>query len=200
MTYLDAYGNDAPPRVIHRPLCPPRPGTPGEGIYLSLWQEFAAARPHEWAHIFADMRTKPRQRVASVAASFMVFMGCNGGASFTHRAIEMASKETELNRERLFIAAWAMENARYRGIDHGLRTIEYMLAAEHPIENHPFCGRRISQKRVPVITMEDHDAIECMVRWWASPQAECMRSIAEPMRQAANKKMRAAMFTKELEP
>ncbi len=192
MSYDNEF--DDPPRVIHRPLAPPRTSTPGEGIYLGLWQEFATARPREWRYIFSDMRSTPRQRVASVAASFMVFMGCNGGASFTHRATEMAKKDMELNRERIFVAAWAMENARYRGIDHGLRTIEYMLASEHPIENHPFCGRRVNHKRVPIITMEDQDAIECMVRWWASQQAECMRDIAEPMREAAMKKLRAEMF------
>lgn len=189
-----------PPRVVHVPMQPPRAGTPGEGIYLALWQEFAKARPREWSYIFSDMRSRPRQRVASVACSFMTFMGCNGGASFTHRAETMAKAEPDLNRAHIFIAAWAMENIRYRGTNHGLRLIEYMLAFEYPIEAHPFVSRRVNRKLVPVVTMEDHDAIECMVRWWAGDQAKGMREIAEPMREAANKKLRSGLFVAEVKP
>lgn len=189
MSYHDSEDFD-PPKVIHRPLAPPRESTPGEGIYLALWQEFATQRPREWRYIFQDMRTPVRQRVASVAASFMVFMGCNGGAGFTHAAEQMANDAPVLSRERAFLMAWACANVRHLGVNHGLRTIEYMLAREHPIESR-FLHRGIVENRVPIISMEDHDAVECMVRWWASNQAACMRSIAEPERIAAQRRILA---------
>lgn len=188
---MSDFGNDfyEPPRVVHLPLSPPRAGTPGEAIYLELWQEFATQRPREWAYIFQDMRHTPRQRVASVACSFMTFMGCNGGAGFTYAAEQMAKDVGVMSRERAFIAAWAIDNTRHRGINHGLRTIEYMLASEHPIETR-FIGRRgVVEKRIPVVTMEDEDAVECMVKWWASNQAACMREIAEPARISAQRRM-----------
>lgn len=177
-----------PPRVVHRPLQPPRRGTPGEEIYLALWQEFATQRPREWFHIFQDMRYKPRQRAATVAASFMTFMGCNGGAGFTHFAETLAKDMHPFSRERAFIAAWAIENTRHRGINHGLRMIEYMLAREHPIEGRIF-GRGVAESRVPVVTMEDEDVVECMVKWWSGNQAACMREIAEPARISAQRRM-----------
>lgn len=179
------------PRVKHVPLQPPRPGTPGEGVYLGLWQEWATANPGEWLAIF-DTCAKVGQRAASVAASFMVFMGCNVGRSFTGEALQLAM--TDRWRERAFLAAWANENRRSRGVNHGLRTIEFMLAPKHPIaENAPF-SRGVDWQLVPNVTMDDIDIVESMVCWWAGTAAEAMRNVAEPAIQAANTKLRAGIF------
>lgn len=178
------------PRVTHAPICPPRPCTPGERIYLGLWQEWATANPREWLAIF-DTTERIGQRAASVAASFMVFMGCNGGHSFTREALRLAEKDHW--RERAFSAAWAMENRRCRGVNSGLRTIEYMLATEHPIK-HNGIGSSIDWNLVPVVTMHDTDIVESMVAWWASQAAGVMREIAEPMIQAASRKRLSGLF------
>lgn len=71
--------------IQHTPLLQPRASIPKEGIYLRLWQEFASQRPDEWGRVFRTATTVG-QRAASVAASFMVYMGCNAGAAFTMQA------------------------------------------------------------------------------------------------------------------
>ena len=176
--------------VEHTPICPPRPCTPGEGIYLSLWQEWTAANPREWLAIF-NTNDRIGQRAASVAASYMVFMGCNGGRGFTHEALRTAEKDHY--RERAFLAAWAQENRRSKGINHGLRTIEYVLAAEHPIKRNGI-GDYIDWEVVPAVTMHDTDIVESMVAWWAGHSAGVMREIAEPMIEAANRKRLSGIF------
>lgn len=171
----DCY--EHPRKVVHRPLHPPRPGTPGEGIYLSLWVDWCERNPREWRYIF-DTNGPVRQRAASVAASYMVFMGCNGGRCFTHEAERLTKTSVFGSSERAYLAAWALQNARYQGINSGLRISEYMLAREHPIGSQWFEGVR--WKLVPQITQEDNDILESMVRWWAGPAARAMRRVAEP--------------------
>ncbi len=97
-----------PPRVLHVPLRPPRKATPGEGIYLQLWKEFAESRPKEWHAIF-QTNGPVRQRAASVAASFMAYMGCGGGRDFTFKAEAAAAQESAFgSREAAFLATWAV--------------------------------------------------------------------------------------------
>lgn len=189
------YDDFPPARVKHIPLCPPRPGTPGEGIYLDLWREFATARPREWAAIFCT-NGPVRQRAASVAASFMVFMGCNGGQGFTWQAERLAESGAFPYREGAFLAAWALQNKRERGVNSGLRLSEYMLAREYPIKAST-SGARVSWSLVPNITQEDNDILESMVAWWCTAPAGVMREIAVPMIEAAERKRRAGMFQKE---
>lgn len=185
-----------PPHVLHVPLAQPRPGTPGEGIYLSLWREFSTNRPREWHSIFRT--TGPvRQRAASVAASFMVFMGCNGGRGFTWTADRLCEKGVFTNREDAFVAAWAIENKRVYGTNSGLRTSEYMLAEKHPIVGLPVGGTSVDWRLVPDITQEDYDILESMVIWWSTSQAGVMREIAEPMIKAAEHKILSNLFNPE---
>lgn len=166
-----------PPKVKHIPLHPAREGTPGEVIYLNLWREFATTRPLEWHAIFVTNGRPVRQRAASVAASFMVFMGCSVGYSFTLSAERIASESSFMGRESAFLAAWAVANRRTHHKNNGLRTVEYMLAREYPIRDQSW--RQVDWSLVPAITQEDYDIIESMVAWWSTTQARVMRDIAE---------------------
>ena len=170
------------PKLLHVPLQPPRASVPREGLFLALWQQFAEQRPDEWRYIFST-NGPVRQRAASVAASFMVFMGCNGGNSFTHNAERLAKSGAFTCAEDAYLAAWVQNNKRDRGVNHGLRTIEYMLAREHPIEVL-FFNHRVDWKQVPNVSMEDVDIVESMVRWWCSITARWMREAVEAQMKA----------------
>lgn len=166
------------PKLLHVPLKPPRPGVPREGLLLALWKEFVEQRPEEFAYIFRGRTNGPlRQRAASVAASFIVYMGCNGGRCFTHEAQRLAQTGAFFCAENAYLAAWAIENKRSGGFNSGLRTIEYMLAREHPITKGALA--RVDWKLVPDLTMEDTDIVESMVAWWASTTAHWMRDAVE---------------------
>ncbi|UEC05442.1 hypothetical protein [Burkholderia vietnamiensis] len=173
-------------RVEHLPLHAARAGTPGEGLYLKLWQTFVEDETDAFAEIFRDMVDPIDQRVASIAASFMVFMGCNGGASFTSLAKTLWERGPFEVRSDAFLAAFAVENRRVHGINHDLRLAEAMLCVEHPI-GEANCRTRVIWQNVPEITMKDMDALECMVAWWSTTRAEAMRAIAEPLISEANR-------------
>ncbi|KWN06414.1 hypothetical protein WT83_27415 [Burkholderia territorii] len=178
--------------LAHIPLCAPRPDIPGEVIYLRLWQEFMHANSHALEDIVTSGLNGPiDQRVASVAASFMVYMGCNGGANFTRCANELV-KRFDYPHEA-FLAAFVIENQRRRSVNHGLRKVEYMLAAEHPIVDGLF-STRVEWERVPDISQRDLDVIECMVIWWSTPQAERLRRVAEPLIEAEQRKAGSRLF------
>ncbi|MBU0917846.1 MAG: hypothetical protein KKD97_15985 [Gammaproteobacteria bacterium] len=177
----------------HLPVKPPRPGTPGEGIYLDLWRDYLAANPRRLDSILRDTMSEPTQRDATVCASFMVFMGCNGGRDLAGNAQRLLSS-SRMRSHEAFMAAWANLNERRRGVDHGLRAIEYILAPEHPIRHPSVGGCAVDWQKVPEITMQDIDVIECMVVWWSTADAAEMRSIAEPMIEAATKKHLSEIF------
>jgi hypothetical protein len=170
------------PKLLHIPLQPPRVSVPREGLFLALWQQFAEQRPEEWRYIFIT-NGPIRQRAASVAASFMTFMGCNCGRDFTRTAERLATSGSFTCTEDAYLAAWAQENKRNQGVNHGLRTIEYMLAREHPIKLL-FYKHRVNWKQVPDVSMEDMDIVESMVRWWSSITARYMRDAVEAQMKA----------------
>lgn len=179
------------PKLRHIPLCPPRASVPREGLFLALWQQFAEQRPEEWQYIFRT--TGPvRQRAASVAASFMVYMGCNLGHAFTHNAERIAKSGAFSCTEDAYLAAWTMENKRLHFVNHGLRTIEYMLAREHPIKV-TLSRHRVDWKLVPDVSMEDVDIVESMVAWWCSHTARWMRDAVEAQIKAIEATERLAL-------
>lgn len=173
-------------KIQHIPLQPPRVSIPMEGIYASLWRNFAEQRPDEWKAIFRDCPTNPRQRAASVAASFMVFMGCNGGREFTAAADRLAATGARGGKEAAYLAAWALTNDRTCYINSGLRTIEYMLASEYPIHTTGIRHGHVNWQSVPTVTMDDIDVIECMVRWWSGTTAHVIREHAAVLLEAHN--------------
>lgn len=192
---MSDHFNFAPPRVLHVPLRPPRKATPGEGIYLQLWKDFAENRPKEW-HAIILTNGPVRQRAASVAASFMAYMGCGGGRDFTFKAEAAATRETVFgSREAAFLATWAVFNRRVSWNNHGLRASELMLASVNPISNSP--ARSVDWSLVPKISQEDNDVLESMVCWWSSTPAGVMREIAEPMRKAEETKQFSRLFERE---
>lgn len=179
------------PKLLHVPLKPPRASVPREGMLLALWQQFAEQRPEEYAYVFRGRTNGPiRQRAASVAASFMVYMGCNGGRSFTHAAERLAKSGAFTCTEDAYLSAWVVENKRSSGVNSGLRTIEYMLAREHPIAKGVVPLWRVDWPLVPDVTMEDADIVEAMVAWWASTTARWMRDAVDSQVTALNAKER----------
>lgn len=168
----------------HEPIRPARTCTPREGMFLQRWQAYAPAIDSSvgydylsnFERIFYDASSVADQRQASVAASFITFMGCNGGMGFTWMCERFAASVIFQNcREDAFLAAWALEDKRCRGTNHGLRTSEYALAVQHPIAEQSAGHRTADWSLVPVISADDRDTLECMVRWWAGTEAKAMR-------------------------
>lgn len=187
--------------LAHTPIRPPRTGTPGEGIYLQLWQDYLAADPNRLHSILWSTGASVGQREASVCASYMTFMGCNCGGCFTHAAEQMLTigdqHRLSSTAEGRFLMAWALENRRSRGVNGGIRTIEAMLAKSDAFVATAF-DRRVDWDAFADITTADYDTVECMVAWWSGRDATEMRAIAKPMIEAETKRILSSLFkTKE---
>lgn len=183
------------------PLHPPRECTPGEGIYLGLWQEYVQEDPGRLPMILNDTVQNINQRMVSVCASFMVWMGCNDGRDFTGKAQELARRHDEdrvlgnyISEQVSYLMAWAAHNTRVRGSNGGVRTIEAML---HPTDCHytkGAFGRIVYHwEEFEKITPHDIDTVECMVRWWSSDDAKLIRRAAVPQILIKSREMLARM-------
>lgn len=160
------------------PSRPPRAGVPSEGIFLRRWQEFELRakeqayddESNEFDAVFRHCYWPWSQAMATAAASLITWLGTNCGHGFLHECRRMAAEMRDA--ERAYLCAWALENQRLRYINHGLRTIEYLMARQHPIVNGRFFGQVVDWERVPTVTLEEIDAMESVVCWLATPQGE----------------------------
>lgn len=178
--------------LLHDPVNAPRPGTPGEGIYLAFWREYVQAEEQRLARILRDTRpTEPNPRQAAVCASFMTFMGCNAGIAFTDAAERMLAPNqggTYQNPVHVFLMAWSLANRRRAGVNSGIRTIEAMLA--HDLWSYREGeAPRMNRQALDAICPDDFDTVDCMVEWWAGEDAAAMRAVARPEIQEANRRL-----------
>lgn len=150
-----------------------RKDVPFERIYLQLLNELMEKSPGELLNCL-NITHSFKQRSACVVASFVTYMGCNIGKSFTRQAIELSNSGAFNSSSDAFLAAWAIFNKRQSNGSSVIRASEVMLASEYIFENN-----RINWTRVPVVTQEDNDVIEGMVNWWSSKSAENFRNKAQ---------------------
>lgn len=175
----------------HVPVNLPRAGFPGERIYLELWREYLTGNRNAVQEIFSDLCGPLDQRGARVAASFMVWMGCNSGRSFTYEAERLAQRGAFLNRERAFVAAWAIENQRTYGVNGGAILTEAMLTPGGIPRMETMVSHCIDWRRVYSPSQYDNDVLSCMVRWWSGASAKQIRTIADNQIQAEEARVRA---------
>lgn len=175
-------------KLLHIPTHPLHECTQLEKLYLQIWQTYADQNPADWRKIFtATSLSKINQRTATVAASFIVYMATNAGREFTDRAESLWANGVFASKADAFIAAWAIANGRHLNTNHGLRSIEFALANEHPIRHDVFNGEGADWDRVPAVTMDDHDTFESMVLWWSSAAANDLRQQANVLDSAAQR-------------
>lgn len=177
----------------HIPVNLPRAGFPAERIYLDLWREYLRGNRDAIADIFCDLRAPLDQRGARVAASFMVWMGCNSGRAFTFNAERLAGSGAFVSRPRAFIAAWALENLRVNGVNNGLILTECMLTPGGVPRMAPMISYGVDWRRLYSPTQHDNDVLACMVQWWGSRSAQQLRTIAEHLIEAEREKERAGL-------
>ncbi|KNE28180.1 hypothetical protein [Achromobacter spanius] len=175
----------------HIPVNLPRAGFHGERIYLDLWREYLGANRNALREVFGDLCEPLDQRGARVAASFMVWMGCNAGQSFTYVAERLAKYEGYLRREEAFVAAWAIANLRNYGVNSGIILTEAMLTPGGVPRLHQTVAHAVDWRRVYSPTQYDNDVLSCMVRWWAGSVAGDIREAAQSLIEAERKRERA---------
>lgn len=169
----------------------PRADVYSEGIYLRAWQQLLAEdeggddESGVRAPTFSDTLRPWNQEQATAAASFICWLGTSCGRGYLWEAKRRWSEATGFDRERAYLTRWHVENERRAGVNHGLRLIEFLLAREHPV-GHSTIGLygKVFADRIPTITMDHIDAIECVAWWLGTPRGQefiedCERVIAK---------------------
>lgn len=153
--------------IIHKPIRPVRDDVVGEFVFSTAWEKMATrVFPHdeEEVGVFLDLakyhRIPDLQRGASVAASFMTWLGTNCGNSFLHEA-------SNRTRNPKYLLEWAKENRRQYGINNNIRTIEFLIAPEDHFKNG-------SLHKYPDVLFQDCEVIEMMCEWLERTNAQKM--------------------------
>lgn len=158
----------------HVPLYPPRASHLGELVYAAVWQATMAPRPGcsedeaPISRVLVDFGGKPRQRHATVLATVATWLGTAVGSALLKHAERLRTLGYELEHSR-YQVAWMAENSRRTGVNHGYRTIEFLLAPRDIVDPSPF-GKGLTQ--VPDLSSDDHEVIEHFMRWLASGEGQ----------------------------
>lgn len=153
--------------LSHLAIRTPRADVIGEVVYAARWVElmdmpiadfWASEVPSRLHLVLQAITSEPTQRQATVAATFIQWLGCNCGQGFLH-----AAQQARANSVHPHQVAWAIHNHRSRGLNGGTRAIEGILA---PWEFFSIEDRYLSAlTRVPELTVDDYETVEHVVAW-----------------------------------
>ena len=122
----------------HEPCRPARPDVYAEGIFVESWQRFLAT-PTDPAFddeplevVLCNLVGEIDQRSATVAASFICWLGTNIGRGFLLEAERMKAKFPDAH-SHAYLAAWTFQNMRRPHVNSGWRTINAILP-DWPVE------------------------------------------------------------------
>lgn len=174
--------------LAHVPISPPRKNHDGEASYLELWQRFVGRlTDEELGEIFREtLYENLTQRQASVAATFVMWLGTNCGRGMIQEA-DGGKREPDAYRadwHLRYLRRWEMENRRESGVNGGIRYCEAILSPQRSGPDH------LSSRTVPTVTIEDLDVIDCICRWLATQDGQAFLRAAEAKVEAASRARR----------
>lgn len=165
----------------HSPLYPPRADHHGEQVFAEKWAELMKREGGVYADYHSNVELQSilragdylTQRMASVAATFIQWLGTSCGRGY----IDQARRRPTLNKAEAFVAEWAVENYRQQAVNSGFRAIEHILA---PAESRSAGSLRYR----PELSVDDYEAVEHIVYWLGTTEGSafvvaCEVEIAE---------------------
>lgn len=163
-----------PIALIHRPIRRPRTTFTGECMFAASWMRLMDSPLVESERYSGGFATKLEsiltlypheitQRTASIAASFITWLGTNNGMCFLMSARKMG--EVISNPQNAYVAAWAIENRRWQGINSGVRTIEAVLSKED--SGKDLFGYR---PNIPILSAAEVEVVDLLVEWMAGEE------------------------------
>lgn len=148
--------------IQHAPLRAPRHDMP-EAIFVAEWRKRNLSEPTLFGRILN--RSKPSQRDAQVAASFVSWLGTGVGDAFLIQARQRLTQGSEDFAEGAFVTTWALTNRRKI---NGLRMVEYILSRDTDWE------LQLHQKDLKTdyvqVSLRDMDVIESLVIWLSTSE------------------------------
>lgn len=180
--------------IRHEPIRPARADHLGEVTMLARWKALMVERcERAWdddeleCPLAGIISVELNQRAASVAASFVRWLGTGNG----HGYLSEGAKLMAAHGRDGYLVAWALENRRFQGA----RQIEHVLS---PVASGPW------QK--PAISDVDAEVIECIATWLGTEKgqtflSECQDEIDRKYRaegQRAREARRASLLGQSL--
>jgi hypothetical protein len=152
----------------------------GEQVYASVW---AAMMAEDWRDgVFDDhsvkplsavlnlLHRRPQQRQATVAATIVTWLGCNVGQSILLNAKAHIENGRWLQHEA-YLLAWTLENTRRRGINYGIRSIEYMLSPPEAFHETRTFGTP-PLKALPNLSALDLEVCDAVMLWLGTERGQ----------------------------
>jgi len=167
----------------HSPISPARPGFVAEQVYVDHWKALMA-KPHhvyncangQLVNILMHIRGHITQRSAAVAATFVMWQGCNAGSSIAAAADR--AEAAGVSGEVAFLGAWSYANKRHSHCGDGHRMIESMLAPRDHWGSYGQHGH-MTLVKLPKLTMDDYEVCDHVACWLGSPIGKDFRQRAE---------------------
>lgn len=112
-------------------------------------------------NIYRNYKYQLDEKDAQTIASFISYLGTNGGRCLLDTFQKYAESKFFRNKEDAFVHAWHFENSRQVGINNNLRTIEFLLT---PLNKYPRFGV-LDIYSVSEISVDQYELIEQTVKW-----------------------------------
>lgn len=155
--------------VTHQGINPARPDVVGEVVFSERWALLMHRRP-SWADpsdeepalqgVLGDLGA-PDQRDATVAATFVQWLGTNVGSAFLDRAARLRELPwAARNGIGPHMLAWAECNVRRTEVNGGMRAIESILTPAAT----PRCRLGLPVK-VADVSLRDLEVVERVANW-----------------------------------
>lgn len=135
----------------------------GEQVFARRWQEFAEKECDGRTGFDYVLRAYPYpldQRAASVAASFITWLGTNVGGSFLEVAEEFKLARTFPSFS--YVAAWGVMNVRSLGTSSNARQIEFLTRTQEELEKNVFSE----------VSVRDLEAVDQLTLWLGSDDGQ----------------------------
>jgi len=163
---------NGPVALDHSPIRPPRDGFIGEAVFAELWKaRMDLAR--DWispvdrgalGEILDHLEQPVTQRDASVAASFISWLGTNVGSSFLDQT-DALSCLVRHDAPSAYVAEWAAKNRRLRHVNLGWRSIELFMMTKEQSDRVNREGTRPGPGEAVDITVRDLEVAEQIAAW-----------------------------------
>lgn len=161
-------------RFKHQAHKLPRKGFVGENVFYDNWvklmktdRDLSDPANQMFADVLSGYGHRLDERAASVAATFVAWLGTNLGYSYRHAAKELGKKLSANGYylEDVYLMAWARENVRRTGVSYGRRQLEALMTWD--------------DKNAPEVTAKDYEVVEQLVMWLGSAEGQAFLTKCE---------------------
>lgn len=111
-------------------------------------------------YFFHTFKLMPTEREMQVIATVLAWLNSNCGRSFLYEA-ESMSRLFKNYRYKGYVCAWAYEDKRQIGSNHGFTLLEHLLTPSEHRDLHRGLLCNINQ----FVSVNDHEIVKCLIQW-----------------------------------